>query len=467
MIKITTKSICLTLLLAAGTLAVQAQELPKVFGRTVKSVNPVNGAIRCATAEYEEYLQAKNPNRVSREAFEQWLAPKVAEAEKQRLASRDANNTAEVRIIPVVVHVIHNGDALGSNENITDAQVLSQITVLNQDYRKMANTPGWNTNAVGVDMEIEFRMARVDPNGNATTGIDRVQKSRASWADETAIDNNLKPTTSWDPTRYFNIWVVNFSNSSELLGYAQFPSTSGLGGMNADEGDANTDGVVIGYKYFGSYDIYPQGNYGAASNVYKYGRTATHEIGHCLGLLHISGDDDTCQLGGATDSRKDYCPDTPATNDYNYGCTPTDSCPNRTGVDMIENYMDYTDDQCMNIFTQNQKGRVNAVLASSIRRASLLTSTVWQETNSVAGVNTLNSLSLYPNPATSVVNISVQGNDLPDGYVVYNSLGQTVAQEKISSSANLAVNTSAYSNGVYFIKVNKGSQSKTLTFVKN
>lgn len=134
---------------------------------------------------------------------------------------------------------------------------------------------------------------------------------------------------------------------------------------------------------------------------------------------------------------------------------------------MIENYMDYTDDQCMNIFTQNQKDRVNAVLTSSIRRASLLTSTVWQETNSVAGVNTLNNLSLYPNPANSVVNISVQNNDLPDSYTVYNNLGQTVAQSKISSSANLAVNTSAYSNGVYFIKVDKGGQSKTLTFVKN
>lgn len=465
MTKITTKSICLTLLFAVGTLAVQAQELPKVFGRTVKSVNPVNGKIRCATAEYEEYLELNNPNRMSREAFEQWLAPKVEEAKAQRLAARGTNATAAVRIIPVVVHVIHNGDALGSNENIADAQVLSQITVLNQDYRKMANTPGWNTNPVGVDMEIEFRMAKVDPNGNPTTGIDRVQKSRASWADETAIDTNLKPSTSWDPTRYFNIWVVNFGNSSDLLGYAQFPSTSGIGGLNANEGAANTDGVVIGYKYFGSYDIYPRGTYDP-DNIYKYGRTATHEIGHCLGLLHICGDDFTCTLG-TNDARKDYCPDTPATNDYNYGCTATDSCPNRTGADMIENYMDYTDDQCMNIFTQNQKDRVNAVLTSSIRRASLLTSTVWQETNSVAGVNTLNNLSLYPNPANSVVNISVQNNDLPDSYTVYNNLGQTVAQSKISSSANLAVNTSAYSNGVYFIKVDKGGQSKTLTFVKN
>lgn len=461
----TTKTILLALLLSAGTLAVKAQELPKVFGRTVKSVNPVNGKIRCATAEYEEYLSEKDPNRVSRAAFEQWLAPKVAEAETKRLAARSTNATAAVRIIPVVVHVIHNGDALGSNENITDAQVLSQITVLNQDYRKMANTPGWNDNPVGADMEIEFRMAKVDPSGNATSGIDRVQMSRATWTNETAIDGTLKPATSWDPTRYFNIWVVNFGASSDLLGYAQFPSTSGLGGLNSNEGDANTDGVVIGYQYFGSYDIYPQGNYDTGG-IYRYGRTATHEIGHCLGLLHVCGDDYTCTLG-TNDSRKDYCPDTPATNDYNYGCTPTDSCPNRTGSDMIENYMDYTDDQCMNIFTQNQKDRATAVLTSSIRRASLLTSTVWQDTASVGEIAALNGITLYPNPATSVVNISVAGTELPDSYVVYNSIGQTVAQAKISNAANLTVNTSALSNGVYFIKVDKGSQSKTLKFVKN
>nr|WP_322623089.1 T9SS type A sorting domain-containing protein [uncultured Flavobacterium sp.] len=461
----TTKTIFLGLLLSAGTFAVKAQELPKVFGRTVKSVNPVSGKIRCATAEYEEYLSEKDPNRVSRAAFEQWLAPKVEEAKTKRLAARSTNATAAVRIIPVVVHVIHNGDALGTKENITDAQVLSQITVLNQDYRKMANTPGWNDNPVGADLEIEFRMAKVDPSGNATNGIHRVQMSRATWSNETAIDGTLKPATSWDPTRYFNIWVVDFGDSSDLLGYAQFPSTSGLGGMNTDEGAANTDGVVIGYKYFGSYDIYPQGNYDP-DGIYRYGRTATHEIGHCLGLLHVCGDDYTCTLG-TNDSRKDYCPDTPATNDYNYGCTPTDSCPNRTGADMIENYMDYTDDQCMNIFTQNQKDRVNAVLTNSIRRASLLTSTVWQDTASVGEIAALNGITLYPNPATSVVNISVQGNELPDAYVVYNSIGQTVAQAKVSSNANLAVNTSALNNGVYFIKIDKGSQSKTLKFVKN
>ncbi|MES2486344.1 MAG: M43 family zinc metalloprotease, partial [Bacteroidota bacterium] len=396
-----------------------------------------------------------------REEFENWLSPKIA----QQKAQRSANGTNAVITIPVVVHVIHNGDAYGSNENITDEQVMSQITVLNQDYRRMVDTPGYNENPVGADTEIEFCLAKVDPDGNATNGIDRVNLGQASWSSINAIDDGVKPDTSWNPSKYMNIWVVNYGNSSDLLGYAQFPSSNAVPGNPANAGFANTDGVVIGYKFFGSADIYPQGTYDA-SNTYIYGRTATHEVGHFLGLIHIWGDNSSC-IVNATDSNKDYCPDTPAASTEHYICQAANSCISSPGNDMVENYMDYTNDACMNVFTQDQKERMVAILNNATRRKSLTTSTVCQPTAGTEDYNLLNGMSIYPNPAQTVLNINSANGDLPDSYIIYNNLGQTIASVKVSSNANLTINTSAYANGIYFIKIDKGAQTKTLKFVKN
>lgn len=458
-------------LLSTSALKVSAQQVPKVFGREVKSVNPVNGVIRCATTEYEEYLQEQNPKRETREQFEVWLAEKIL----QKKARRTAADIDGVIQIPVVVHVIHNGDAVGSGENISDAQVRSQITVLNQDFRRMVNTPGFNTFDVGADTEIEFVLAQTDPNGNLTTGIDRQNRSRAVWTTVSAFESSAKAPTSWNPTQYFNIWTGNFSNNEddetyELLGYAQFPSSSTLGGLNVNGGAATTDGVVIGYQYFGSEDLAPDGNYGDSDNVYRYGRTATHEIGHCLGLLHTSGDNfsnSSCTVN-ATDSTKDYCPDTPATRRYNYGCTPTNSCTSSPGDDMIENYLDYSDDSCMSVFTEDQKNRMRTVMENSPRRVELLTSTVAEPPSTgTAQYKILNGLKVYPNPAQDVLNINVATSTLPDSFVIYNSIGQTMNSTQVRTAANLTINTSGYSNGIYFIKLIVGNQSKTLKFVKN
>ena len=447
-------------LLSFGVLQINAQELPKLFGKTVKSVNPENGLIRCASSEYEEYLRAKYPQE-SREEFENWLSPKI----QQQKAQRSANGANAVITIPVVVHVIHNGDAYGSNENITDEQVMSQITVLNQDYRRMVDTPGYNENLVGADTEIEFCLAKVDPDGNATNGIDRVNLGQAAWGSIGAIDGSVKPDTYWNPNKYMNIWVVNYGNSSELLGYAQFPNSAAVPGNPANAGPANTDGVVIGYRFFGSKDIYPQGTYDT-SNTYIYGRTATHEVGHFLGLIHIWGDNSSCSVNAA-DSTKDYCPDTPAASTEHYFCQLSNSCASSPGNDMVENYMDYTNDACMNIFTQDQKERMVAILNNATRRKSLITSNVCQPLAGAEDYNLLNGMSIYPNPAQTVLNITSANGDLPDNYTIYNNLGQTVANVKVSSSANLTINISAFANGIYFIKINKGAQTKTLKFNKD
>jgi len=138
-----------------------------LFGKpiTAKNSNPNNGIIRCATVEYEQFLQERNPKRLKEAQFEAWLSPLVTKYKAMRTSSK---TTATILTIPVVVHVIHNGQAIGVAPNITDAQVQSQITVLNEDFRKMLATNGYNTNPVGADVEIEFKLALQDPNGNPT-----------------------------------------------------------------------------------------------------------------------------------------------------------------------------------------------------------------------------------------------------------------------------------------------------------
>jgi hypothetical protein len=444
----------LTMMLFAATVSF-AQSGRQVFGQPVENVNPHNGLIRCVSSEYEKSLQAANANRASSEAFEEWLAPKVAEA-KARLES--GRSVSEVITIPVVVHVIHNGDPVGSNENISNARVLSQITVLNQDFRRMLDTPGYNENEVGADVEIEFCMAQRKPDGTATNGIDRVNLGIAQWTNESNVESTLKPQTSWDPTQYFNIWVANFG-SSDLLGYAQFPSTSGLAPFNSNEGESNTDGVIIDYRCFGTSDIAPSSNY---YSEYDKGRTATHEIGHCLGLIHIWGDSSSCS------GQKDYCADTPAASTENYDCLDAyDSCPSAPGLDMVENYMDYTNDTCMNTFTLDQKARMVAVMDNSIRRASLKTSIACSAPLAVPGVGIFEGVRLFPNPASDYIAISIGDvNELPDSYVIYNSLGQIVSQKAVSTGADLTVPTSGFSNGVYFIKLAKDGAFKTMQFIK-
>ena len=234
---------------------------------------------------------------------------------------------------------------------------------MTQDFRRMIGTPGFNSNPVGADVQIEFVLAKVAPNGNPTNGIDRVNLCKASFTTD-EINATVKPTTIWDPTQYMNMWSVNFTDTS-LLGYAQFPDSSTLAGLNAAGGPANNDGVVANYNTFGSRLIVPTGSYGGT--LYDEGRTMTHEVGHFLGLRHLWGDGD-CTVD-------DFCADTPNCDGQYFSNEPTCTIPTQCGGPrQIQNYMDYSGDSCMNIFTADQKTRITTVMNNSPRRASLKTS---------------------------------------------------------------------------------------------
>ncbi len=314
---------------------------------------------QCATMQMDSLLRAKFPQLGSLNDFEQVLQKRIATLQAQAKAGRVA---APVVTIPIIVHVVHNGEAVGAGRNISQAQVQSQIVTLNEDFRRRPQTRGFNDSPVGADIEIEFCLAAVDRQGRAMAepGIDRYNGGRATWGRD-AIEGVLKPSTFWDPDKYFNVWVLDFDSADRLLGYAQFPSQSNLQGIPT-ESPSSTDGVVIAYRSFGNAE---KGNFPIMQAPYNLGRTMTHETGHWLGLRHIWGD---------ANCGNDFVDDTPPQASESRGCQiGRTSCG---GVNMVQNYMDYSDDGCFNIFTLGQKARMRAVMDLSPRRVSLITSNV-------------------------------------------------------------------------------------------
>lgn len=292
--------------------------------------------------EVDGRLRITDPDyAVNRQAIEQLT---------QQWIKENPAGLRAVITIPVVFHVVYNTTA----ENLSDEQLLSQLQVLNEDFRRL-NPDAGSTRAafqpVAADCEFEFCLAQRDPYGNPTNGIVRVYTTKTSFSANDDVKKSSKGgSDAWDRNSYLNIWVCDLSGG--LLGYAQFPG-----------GPAATDGIVIDYAY--------TGRGGTAQTPYHLGRTATHEVGHWLNCYHIWGDD------GTSCSGSDQVSDTPNQADETYGCplpAARISCSNGPDGDQYENYMDYTDDACMNMFTAGQKARMHALFSPTGARVSLLSS---------------------------------------------------------------------------------------------
>ncbi|MEO1448547.1 MAG: M43 family zinc metalloprotease [Bacteroidota bacterium] len=320
----------------------------------VSSVQAQKPVEACGTEDFMEEIRAEHPSWPDRHGFETWLARKAQSEVAQSLRGT-------VITIPVIVHIIHDGEAVGTGTNLSQSQVNSQIEVLNEDFRRMLGTPGYNTHPDGADIEIEFCLATVDPANQVLSepGIERISRQSLNLSAPpytiSFTKNNILSGTIWNPDDYMNIWTVNLAN--DFLGFAQLPDSSTLGDLSPIQGPANTDGVVITPTAFG--------REGMAAFPYNGGRSGTHEVGHWMGLRHTWGDGNC--------SQDDYCSDTPTTDGANYGCPTGEPSCSATPA-MIENYMEYTDDACMSIFTECQKTRMRTVMANSVRRASLLNS---------------------------------------------------------------------------------------------
>ncbi len=398
------------------------------------------------------------------EDYEKWIQPLIEKQQKEAALSKAAGvNT--VFTIPVVFHVIHNGSAVGSSYNISDAQILSQLAVLNEDYRRLnpdTSTTPVAFQPVAADCEIQFCMAQRDPNGNTTTGIDRINRTTAGFTAppylDTYINGTIKPATIWNTSNYLNIWVVpdyytgSINPNNQLLGHATFPSGSGLTGITSGTGTTTTDGVVIWYKCVG--------RVGTLDPSYNKGRTATHEIGHWLGLRHIWGDG-TCA--------SDFCADTPTQQTANFSCPsyPHTTCSNGVNGDQFMNYMDYCDDDCLNMFTLNQKTRMVTALNNAPMRIS--------QRNSIActpvGLSenpVLQNVSLFPNPANNSLHVTL-GNQMQTSDVNFRILNLLGAEISASKSAfdqlgNYELNVSALSQGFYMLEINTSYGMKVVKF---
>lgn len=395
----------------------------------------------CANAASDSIRLQKDPSRaIKKLRFEQALQNKQRSGIAQsRLAADD-----EVIRIPVVVHVIHDQvDGAINGTNIPDEQIFSQIKVLNEDYRRKAGTMGFNNSPIGADTKIEFFLASKDPDGSPSSGITRHYNSATDY--NLLNDNDrmiLSRLSYWDSNKYLNIWVTAFRDP--YIGFAEFPYAETIDGLT-DEVPEELDGAFIDYRVFGK----KTGT--NTSGLYSFGRTTTHEVGHWLGLIHTWGDE-YCGT--------DFVEDTPQASSSNNTKFCEDifsSCKGIPTRNLIEDYMDYSPDSCMNIFTEGQKQRMRAVLDLSQRRKRVVNYAKFQLPPS----NTL-AITLIPNP-TAKDNVKVQVL-LPDFQNFTISLidvkGRKVYTETFKDypSTVVTLKTQDLSAGTYLVNVVSGPE---------
>lgn len=307
---------------------------------------------------------------------------KMTEINKSRFPGpapqRSLTSSSDINyyFIPVVVHVIHNGGV----ENISDAQVISQIERLNMDFGHYGS---YNSDTRGVDTRIRFCLASTDPQGNGTTGIEHIQSEYTDLkSDDEMLTKNL---SRWDQKRYLNIWVVkSIDGDEQTQGYSYLPRYS--------QGPIfEGDGIVITYKYFGKITNRP--------TYYNLGRTTTHEAGHYFNLLHPwGGDNFDGGEGGCNDD--DGIDDTPTCSEDYYAISPDCNHPEQCGnTRMIEDFMDYSTDRCMSVYTE---GQAEVMRKSILKYRQLMVSyDNIVKTGCLSMYDSLNcdkKVDMYPNP---------------------------------------------------------------------
>jgi hypothetical protein len=395
--------------------------IASIFLLLILSANANAQDLRCITDEKMAGQLTADPSFAERR--------QEIEAFTEKWAEDNDGSHREVITIPVVVHVVYRTQG----ENLSDAQIWSQIDVLNEDYRMTnedaANVPSvWNN--VKADTEIEFCLANRDPNGNPTTGITRTQTTVTNWAGS----DNVKRTDMggkdpWPANQYLNIWVCNIG--SGLLGYAYLP------GIHPD-----LDGVVIGHRFFGR-------GFSGLSTTYNRGRTTTHEVGHYLNLHHLWGQ------GGSNPNcnADDFVADTPIQAEPNYGCKtfPHVSCNNGPNGDMFNNYMDYGNDACLFFYTNGQKQRMLATMNGP--RASLKNS-LGCSLVSVDDVPLSERVSVFPNPASEKITVSgdlgAAGNA---SYSIMNLAGQELLKGTMTNDSDRSIHVAHLPAGMYVLQL--------------
>lgn len=346
------------------------------------------------------------------------------------ISGAQAVSERAVITIPVVVHVVWNQ----SPENISDEQIQSQIEVLNQDFRadniEVPNIPSVFQPLVA-DTELEFCLAKVDPDGNPTAGITRTftQNSVGIGGSSSIHYTAQGGQDAWDTERYLNIWVAKFAGG--VGGIATFPG----------QGEPAEDGVEIDYRQFGTVNLEPP---------YHLGRTCTHEIGHYLNLEHPWGPsfNDCCE--------DDFVADTPEACETYFGQCPTHPVVSCSEPDMFMNFMFYTDDECMGMFTLGQKARMLATLNSS--RSGLLIGGICDPSPTGEAVADT-QLKVLKNPTAGSLEFEII-SEKPGmwKFELIDRLGRSMAGGEILARQAQVVEVQYFPKGMYFLKIEREGQ---------
>ena len=302
----------------------------------------------CATYEAMQNLFTQDP--LAKERFH--AQQKLFDENLNQIINNRQNRINAIITVPVVIHI-----GLPNPSLVTNATVFNQLDTLNWTYGAASLTDSLRTytpfRTTYGRSEIRFCLAQRTPTSQSTNGINRI-------INNTVFSDVVHPSTqipAWDPTKYLNIWVVQLSGG--ILGYSFKP------GVFTPSDSRN--GFVNDYRAFGSGASYLFADYNG-------GKTAVHEIGHFFNLDHTWGSNNT---GNPTCTLSDNCADTPPTDGPTFGCPPApvlNTCsPSAPGV-MWQNHMDYADDACMTLFTQNQATRLNSAIVTFPDRVGLTTS---------------------------------------------------------------------------------------------
>lgn len=359
---------------------------------------PECGTMHHLAAMMEENPQLESEMKAYNAQIDAWIAANANGVERSESATI---------VIPLVFHIVYNT----AEENISDAEIESQVVAMNADFMgtnaDASKIPSVFKSLMGKP-QIQFCLAKRTPAGLATNGIVHKSTTKTSFSDNDAVKYTAQGgDDAWDTKKYFNIWICDLG--SKLLGYGEFPKTTAT----------KTFGYVGHYKYTGTVN---------SKAPYNLGRTTTHEIGHCLNLRHIWGDQ-TCG--------DDLISDTPTQETSNSGCPsfPHVTCSNSPNGDMFMNYMDYVDDNCMVMFTKNQTTRMLAVINSAPYN-SLTTSDgcVPPISTGVISITQENNIGIYPNPNEGIFNVSFNINEqISHSLEIRNVLGQVVYKEAIQA----------------------------------
>ncbi len=382
---------------------------------------------KCAAQHLYAKQYASDPERYNR------LEDKVAHFIEANKTSATKSG-AKILTIPVVFHVVYNPTQSGAN--ISEDVLRSQIDVLNEDFRRLnadANNTREPFKALAADIQVEFQLATVGPDGLPTTGINRrasLQNFNVFTFENYVKFDSLGGINAWPADSYLNIWTCDMSliATQFVIGYAQFPG-----------GDPATDGIVLEWEFVGR----------KPGNTTSSGRTATHEVGHWLGLRHIWGDGDC--------TASDFVDDTPKAAGSNSVCSNVNSCDmedafwnGQNPPDMVENYMDYTSDFCLNAFTMGQKMRMFGFLNSDSTRAKLFESEGLgpKSSTSIASA-TKNSIQIYPNPVVNELTIEI---DTKAVITISHITGSSVSKTTTTAGKS-TLNVSQLNAGIYLISV--------------